>query len=81
MCVLLLLTDAVVFQETIARADGASLAAAYSALASEAGIALLAVGVAALVLRKKYSRQKRPANRWRFAPVQPLRRLFVSVWS
>lgn len=77
ICGLLLLADAIIAARTIT--EQTEFVA--KALAAEIVLALAFGWVAFEVFRKKYRRQKRPATRWRFAVVQPLRRLFVSVWS
>ena len=77
LCVLLVIAGAVVIAQTIKEQAEFML----QTLAAEIVIAATLGWIALKLLREKYRRQKRPVSRWRFAIVQPLRRLFVSVWS
>ena len=77
LCGLLIVADAVAAAQTIAEPPEFII----QTLAAQIVFAATLAWIPLKLFRKKYRRQKRPANRWRLAVVQPLRRLFVSVWS
>lgn len=82
LCGLFILADLLAFRQTLEMRSGLSWAFIASAIFGQIVSAFLLVWLAVMVFRKNYRRQKRPANRRdSFAIVQPLRRLFVSVWS
>ena len=82
ICGLLLLADYLCFMQTVQFRENLDAAVLASLITAEAIAAAMLASVGLLVLRKTYARQKKPANRRTgFAIVQPLRRLFVSVWS
>jgi hypothetical protein len=77
LCGLLIAADAFTMIRTIDVRPNFIVAA----ILFETGAAVGLAWVAVEALRKIYRRQKKPASRSRFGIVQPLRRLFVSVWS
>ena len=82
LCGLFILADLLAFRQTLEMRSGLSWTFIAAATAGQIVSAFLLVWLAVMVFRKNYRRQKRPANRREsFAIVQPLRRLFVSVWS
>jgi len=82
LCALLLLADAVWIRQTIEMRETLGTAFMVSMTITQI-VSALAIGfLGLLVFRKGHLRQKKPASRRSgFALVQPLRRLFVSVWS
>ena len=74
-----LCADALALEHTLLGNQGAPFFGA--AVTVEAAAALLITTLSLLIFRKSYRRQKKPVSRARFEIVQPLRRLFVSVWS
>ncbi len=82
LCFLLLLADAVCINQTIEMSEAFGTAFLISIMIAHIGFVLAVGFLALLVFRKSYLRQKKPASRQSaFALAQPLRRLFVSVWS
>lgn len=79
LAAMLLLADALALQYTLLGNQGTPFSGA--AVTAEAAAALLITTLSLLIFRKNYRRQKKPVSRARFEIVQPLRRLFVSVWS
>ncbi len=79
LAAMLLLADALALQYTLLGNQGTPFVGA--AVTAEAAAALLITTLSLLIFRKSYRRQKKPVSRIRFEIVQPLRRLFVSVWS
>jgi hypothetical protein len=81
-CVMLLLADYIWFDQTLGLREDLSETAIISLIAVQTSAAATVVLLGLMVWRKTYARQKKPASRRSgFAIVQPLRRLFVSVWS
>lgn len=82
LCGLFILADVLAFRQTLEMRSDLTWTFIVSAMFGQIVSALLLVWLAVVVFRKNYRRQKRPATRQEyFAIVQPLRRLFVSVWS
>lgn len=81
LCGLFLIAEVLAVRETILEIRVATLNELSISILAEAVFAAVVLLLFGAVLRKRYRRQKRPANRWRLEVVQPLRRLFVSVWS
>ncbi len=82
ICGLFLLADYICFDQTLGLRKDLSETALLSLVAVQASAAAMIVLLGLMVWRKTYARQKKPASRRSdFAIVQPLRRLFVSVWS
>lgn len=79
----IILSALLIFADTLAAVETITRQAEFvmQTLAAEFAFGAAWFWIAFQLLRKKYRRQKRPATQWRFAIVQPLRRLFVSVWS
>lgn len=79
ICSLLLVADLLIINETLMKSDGVPADYAAALVIELVAATMLAwLGIAAY--RKRFRRQKRPANRWRSAIAQPLRRIFASVW-
>jgi hypothetical protein len=83
LCCLFLLADALCIKQTVefrGLLSNSTTVAILIAVQSVFAAAFAAVGYA--MFRKTYARQKKPATR-RTRPIlfEPLRRLFVSVWS
>lgn len=82
ICGLFLLADYICLKQTVNSRANLSAAELVSLVTAEALAAAILVSLAFLVVRKNYARQKKPAkHQVRFERLQPLRRLFVSVWS
>ena len=81
LCGLFVLADLLAFRQTLEMRGDLSWTFLTLAMFGQIVSALLLVWLGVMVFRKTYSRQKKPTNRQRFAIVQPIRRLFVSVWS
>ncbi len=79
LAAMLLLADALALEHTLLGNQGTLFDGA--AVTAEAAAALLITTLSLLIFSKNYRRQKKPVSRARFEIVQPLRRLFVSVWS
>ena len=82
LCGLFILADILAFRQTLEMRGSLSWTFIASAMLGQIVSAFLLAWLAVVVFRKTYRRQNRLANRREsFAIVQPLRRLFVSVWS
>ena len=82
LCGLFILADILAVRQTLEMRGDLSWTFIASAMFGQIVSALFLGWLGMMVFRKNYRRQKRPANRREyFAIVQPLRRLFVSVWS
>jgi flagellar basal body-associated protein FliL len=82
LCCLFLLADALCIKQTVDFRGFLSNSMVVMLIAVESIIAAASVALGYTMFRKTYARQKKPATR-RTVPVlfEPLRRLFVSVWS
>ncbi|QYO65371.1 hypothetical protein JVX88_00890 [Leptolyngbya sp. 7M] len=79
--VLFLVATALTLDQTIALRTKLGEATFWSAAIGEAIAMAVITAVAIAVFRKTYRRQKKPISREQPVRFQPLRRLFVSVWS
>lgn len=78
---LIAVADLLVFVRTLELRPVIETSSALAAMAAEIAAGVVILWLAFELFRRSYRRQKKPASRWHFAVVQPLRRLFVSVWS
>ncbi len=81
VCGLLLIADYLSIKQTIGVRENLSATFVTLALIAQACSAAMLALIGFLVYRKKHARQKKPVSRSGFAPLEPLRRLFVSVWQ
>jgi len=82
LCALILLANAVCIKQTIEMRETLGTAFLVSMMIAQIVSAFAVSFLALLVFRKSHLRQKKPARRRSaFALFQPLRCLFVSVWS
>ncbi len=82
LCALVLLADSICIKQTIEMRETLGTAFLVSMMIAQIVSAFAVSFLALLVFRKSHARQKKPdRRRSAFALFQPLRRLFVSVWS
>ncbi len=81
LCGMLILADLIAAQQIFLMRADLDDGLVRAAILFEVIAAIGTAALAAAVFRKSYRRQKKPLNRERFAIVQPLRRLIVSVWT
>jgi membrane protein implicated in regulation of membrane protease activity len=81
LCGLLMFADWLCARQTFDARSGSTTIAFLLIAAAESAVFFAVSVLLFYLLRKTYRRQKRPpSRRATFAIVQPLRRLFVSVW-
>lgn len=73
---LALLAIAICIRETIAGSQGMT-----ASLVIETTMTTAIIASGAMLVRRRYIRQKKFAKRERYAAAQPLRRLLSAVWS
>jgi arginine exporter protein ArgO len=81
LCGLCMLADLLCFQQTFGTREILTRSLLTLIFAIEVVVMTMTAYVAFVVFRKTYARQKKPASRQAGSAIlQPLRRLFVSVW-